>query len=112
MLPLKESPVFKLATVFTQKKILIELPDGGKAMVAHKRINVVCVHKASGHKMILSVTGKYNHSRQCANPETGGLEKEERITESDMVGELDRFLGKGQGRDAYDAIKVRLILGL
>lgn len=101
MIPVKETELYKVGTIYREKKILIELPDGGRAVMKHKTLFVIFEHKRTKDKVEFRLTGKGNYYIKHM------LLKEEQVHEADVVEEFERLVGKG--KDLLQVCECRLI---
>ncbi len=87
-----------------EKKILINLPDGGKGFVRHRTLIVQFRHKRTQDKVIIRMTGRGNFYFRGTY-----YKKEEQASETTVLDTFKRLIGK-DGEMAFRMAKIRLYM--
>lgn len=102
MIPLMETKLYDVGTDYKESKILIKLPDGGRAMVKHKTILLHCVHRRTKDKITFRITGKGNF-----------YEDEKKVTKAKAIEELTRLADNAEQADMIlKVVSTKMILGI
>lgn len=75
MIPIKVwCETYNLYTELYKSNILVDMPDGDKACIQHRRIEVTFIHKVTKDKVVISMTKKgvyyWNDKQRMSEEET------------------------------------------
>lgn len=87
-----------------EKKIMVDLPDGGKAVIKHRTLFVHFKHRRTGDFITFRFTGRGNYYQRGTY-----TKKEEQVHESEVQETFKRLIGK-DGEMAFRIAKVRLYM--
>lgn len=106
MIPLKVKCVnYDLSTELFKSNILVDMWDGGKARIQHRRIEVTFTHKVTKDKVMISMSKKGVY---YFNNDFG---KNIRMTEDETKEEFVRLVGdKDEGIIAFKVALCRMIV--
>lgn len=91
--------LYEVTTDFNASKILITLPDGGKALIRHKNLVVLFKHRRTKDSMTFLLTGRDKFYQDGKD-----------IGEIDTLAEFRRLLGHETGTNAFKLARLRMYL--